>query len=92
MAAWLGLCPGAPWRAYVALTYQDLAGNVKVALSLSDHIQILDRVPPRATATASPSVLWPPDARLVEVTVTATATDDCTATPACRITGVSGFR
>ena len=38
---------------------------------------------------ASPSVLWPPNHKMAPVTVTASASDLCSAAPVCKITAVS---
>jgi hypothetical protein len=48
-----------------------------------------DTTPPTITSlTASPRVLWPPNGRMVPVTLTVVATDAVDPTPMCRIVGV----
>jgi probable HAF family extracellular repeat protein len=50
-----------------------------------------DTTPPViASVSATPSNLWPPDGRLVPVTVSVSATDDVDATPSCALSGVTG--
>lgn len=43
------------------------------------------------SVSATPSNLWPPDNRLVPVTVSVRATDDVDQTPACALTSITGF-
>ena len=47
-------------------------------------------VPPAISAlTATPNVLWPPNGKMVPVTVDVTVADDSDPAPACQITGVT---
>jgi parallel beta-helix repeat protein len=47
-------------------------------------------VPPKISAlTATPDVLWPPNGKMVSVTIGVTVTDDSDPSPACQITGVT---
>jgi len=46
-------------------------------------------VPNIEEATARPDLLWPPNDRMVQVTVDASASDICDAAPTCRIISVS---
>jgi hypothetical protein len=39
--------------------------------------------------SASPNVLWPPNHKMVPVTMAVTATDNCTQAPVCAISGVT---
>jgi hypothetical protein len=39
---------------------------------------------------ASPSTIWPPNGKMVPVTVAASATDDVDATPSCSLTSIAG--
>jgi hypothetical protein len=53
-------------------------------------VKVRDTRPPTITgAAASPSVLWPPDHRLVPVTVTVHVEDACNGAVRCRIVSVS---
>ncbi len=53
-------------------------------------VTVLDTTPPLIlTATATPDTLWPPNHRMVDVTVTATATDLVDPAPIVRIVSVS---
>jgi len=58
------------------------------SLSCDFDVTVTDDEAPVASATASPNVLWPPNHKMVDVTVTASATDNCAA-PACSITSVT---
>jgi parallel beta-helix repeat protein len=47
--------------------------------------------PPAITGlTATPNSLWPPNRKLIDVTIDVTVTDDNDPSPACEITGVTG--
>lgn len=47
-------------------------------------------VPPRISAlAATPDVLWPPDGRMVPVTISVKVTDDSDPSPACQISSVA---
>jgi HYR domain len=64
-------------------------GNGATA-SCSFTVTVNDVEPPViGSVTATPNVLWPPNHRMVPVTVVATATDNCDPSPACSITDVS---
>jgi hypothetical protein len=53
-------------------------------------VTVNDAEPPDITSvTASPSILWPPNHRMVPVTVTATAIDNCDPSPTCAVTSVT---
>ena len=53
-------------------------------------ITVVDTTPPTIhSVSASPDVLWPPNHKMVEVTVTVVATDICDAAPVCWILGVN---
>jgi hypothetical protein len=68
----------------VTLNATDEAGNTG-----SDNVTVtaVDTTPPEITATATPSVLWPPNHKCVEVKVSVTASDN--AGPSPTITFVS---
>lgn len=51
-------------------------------------ISVQDTVPPEVELTADPSVLWPPNRKMVPVRIEADATDTCDDAPACMITDV----
>ena len=47
-------------------------------------------VPPKISVlTATPDVLWPPNGRMVSVTIGVTVTDDSDPSPACQISSVT---
>lgn len=70
----------------VTLTVDDGRGG-----SDSDDVvvTVVDEAPPSIdTVTASPELLWPPNHKLVPVTVLASAQDNCSAAPRCGIEAV----
>lgn len=68
----------------VALDATDISGN-----TASDNVivRVIDTTQPQINATATPSVLWPPNHKYVEVKITVTTFDICYASP--KITFVS---
>jgi hypothetical protein len=81
--------------AYAARTYVfnaecvDFSGNVS-----SSSVNVVvppDTIPPVITmVSASPSVIWPPDNKMVAVNVTVAATDFVDPSPSCALTAVTG--
>jgi probable HAF family extracellular repeat protein len=66
----------------------DVAGNHSEAST--DVVVPPDTTAPTITAlSASPSIIWPPNGRMVDVAVSATATDDVDAVPACGISAIT---
>jgi hypothetical protein len=70
----------------IACNAQDGAGN-KSSCSTTVHIQ--DTRAPAITLSASPSVLWSPNHKLVGITLAKTATDACDPNPAVTCTATS---
>ena len=65
----------------------DASGNTSSCQSV---VKVEDTTPPViASVSVSPSVLWPPDHKLVPVAVTAVAQDSCDPHPVCTITGIT---
>lgn len=74
-------------------------GTTTVTLSVSDgdhvgtdtvNITVVDTTPPTITSiSASPNVLWPPNHKMVDVTITTRCIDICDPHPICRIVGVT---
>ena len=57
------------------------------------NVNVLDAAPPAVSgASASPASLWPPNNKMVPVTVALSATDTCSGdvTSSCRIVSISG--
>jgi hypothetical protein len=53
-------------------------------------VTVNDVEPPVITdVSASPDLLWPPNHKMVDVTITAVATDNCDASPTCAVTAVA---
>lgn len=70
----------------VTLTVTSASG----VASCSASVTVEDRIAPTIqSATASPNTLWPPNHRLVLVTVSVSVTDNCTTSPRCLITSVT---
>jgi hypothetical protein len=70
--------------AEVGWTATDAAGNRSSCLQ---SVSVVDTTAPRITAAPLPAVLWPPNHRLVEVTESVAASDECGA-PAVTLTSV----
>ena len=55
----------------------------------STSVFVKDTKPPTITSvTANPNALWPPDHKMVLVTVSVSAADTCDPNPSCKITGI----
>jgi len=53
-------------------------------------VKMMDTTPPSiGSVTANPNALWPPNHKMVPVTVAVSASDTCSAAPVCKITAVS---
>lgn len=52
-------------------------------------IEALDATPPTASSWATPSQLWPPNHRMVQVQILANAEDNCTAHPQCHVVSIT---
>ena len=74
-------------RHEVTLTATDRAGETSTDVVV---IEVVDtRAPEITSVTASPATLWPPNHKMVPVTVAVDVSDVCHASPACRITSVT---
>jgi hypothetical protein len=61
-----------------------------LSATCSFTVTVTDTVPPSIASTvASPDSLWPPNHKLVPITITASATDNCNPAPSCRIVSVT---
>jgi hypothetical protein len=68
-------------------TASDDCGNTTTH---SQTVTVQDTTPPLISdLTASPDVLWPPNHRMVPVTVKASVSDNCDPSPTCKIDVVS---
>ncbi|BBO87759.1 hypothetical protein [Desulfosarcina ovata] len=51
-------------------------------------VTVVDDIPPEVSLSVSPDTLWPPNHKMVPVTVTAETLDNCDPNPACQIVQV----
>ena len=71
----------------VTFTTADGAGNVTTAMTT---VTVTDTRPPViASAAAQPSSLWPPNHKMVPVTLTVDVSDILDATPSCRVISIT---
>jgi hypothetical protein len=71
------------------VTCSDAAGNHSSASV--DVVVPPDTTPPTITAlSASPNLVWPPNGKMVTVTLFVSATDDVDATPTCALMSITG--
>jgi uncharacterized repeat protein (TIGR01451 family) len=81
-------CPGSFTGASALLAFTDFAAQA-LSASASAPLQILDVMPPTVDISLSPSVLWPPDHKFVEVTATITAKDNCDPNPSVTLVSIT---
>jgi len=61
-----------------------------LSASCSFTVTVTDTMPPVVDSiVASPDTLWPPNHKLVPVSITVSATDNCHPSPSCRIVSVT---
>jgi len=70
----------------VVWTATDDSGN---STSAVQTITIEDSTPPSLNVSVSPSVLWPPNHKMNNITATVTASDTCDASPTIELTSVT---
>ena len=87
-----GSVKGVAGRTYTfGVQCTDFSGNAS-ASSVAVSVTAGDTTPPVIKSlTVSPDHVWPPNGKMVPVTVTAVATDNVDGAPACALTKVSGF-
>jgi endo-1,4-beta-xylanase len=69
----------------VTVTVTDNAG---LSASCTATVTVVDDTAPTATATASPAALWPPNNKMVDITVDISAIENCNSA-SCKIKAVS---
>jgi endo-1,4-beta-xylanase len=52
-------------------------------------VKIVDTTPPNLTVTLSPTVLWPPDHKLIPITATITVSDTCDPSPTVKLVSIT---
>ncbi len=81
-----GSCPNS-YTLIRTWTGSDDCGNTS---SSTQIIDVVDTAAPIIeSVAAAPNILWSPNHKMVQIAVSATATDNCDSTPVCSITGVS---
>ena len=78
---------------------QELGGQANYVLRVIDAfgqsdedtaaVQVVDTTAPALSVSASPTVLWPPNHKLVPVTVTVDASDTCDPNPTLRLVSIT---
>jgi hypothetical protein len=71
---------------HIVVLAVDASGNRSSAVV---NVTVNDAEPPQLTLTASPAVLWPPNHKLVPVTITVTATDNVDQAPLIQLVSVT---
>jgi hypothetical protein len=71
----------------VTLTATD---TEKLTSTCNASVTVVDKEPPKIfSISASPNVLWPPNKKMIPVTVSVSASDNCDQNPVCKITGIT---
>jgi len=71
----------------VTLTATD---TEKLTSTCNASVTVVDKEPPKIfSISASPNVLWPPNKKMISVTVSVSASDNCDQNPVCKITGIT---
>jgi hypothetical protein len=71
----------------VTFTAKDGSGNITTATTT---VAVVDTTPPVvANLAASPNSLWPPNHKMVPVTLMVDVSDICDATPACKVISIT---
>jgi hypothetical protein len=79
--------PYSPGSTLVTLTVADSFG---ASSSCTATVTVVDQTPPSVgSVTATPNLLWPPNHKMVPVTLAVSAADNCDPKPACKIISVS---
>jgi probable HAF family extracellular repeat protein len=73
----------------LTVSCSDTAGN-RSAASTSVIVPPDTTAPVICDLSATPSTIWPPNGKMVPVTVSVTATDDVDASPSCALTSITG--
>jgi uncharacterized membrane protein len=81
-----------PGRTYtLSVACSDAAGNASQAATTSVEVAPDTTAPVIGLLVATPSRIWPPNGRMVDVQLTVAATDDVDPSPSCALTGVRGM-
>jgi probable HAF family extracellular repeat protein len=62
----------------------------KLSSTCNASVTVVDKQPPTiSVVSASPNVIWPPNEKMIPVTVSVSASDNCDQNPVCKITGIT---
>ena len=81
-------CPGDFTAASSSLVFKDFVGNERT-VAVTTPLQILDVAAPTLTVSAAPALLWPPNHKFQDITVTLAVHDNCDAIPTIKLVSVS---
>jgi uncharacterized repeat protein (TIGR01451 family) len=84
----LDACPGDSTEASAVVHFEDF---VSQPLSASDSapLEILDVSAPTITLSVSPTILWPPNHKFVDITAAITVTDNCDPNPTVTLVSIT---
>ncbi|HXZ80247.1 MAG TPA: hypothetical protein VEG30_09980 [Terriglobales bacterium] len=81
-------CPGTFTGAGASLNFTNIAGDVQT-VSAASPLQILDVQQPSVSLSVTPTIIWPPNHKFVDVTATITATDNCDPNPTITLVSIT---
>ena len=84
----LNACPGDFTGAGASMSFKDFPGQDLTA-AVTTPLEILDVAAPVFDVSLSPTILWPPNHKFVDVTATITFTDNCDPNPAVTLVSIT---
>jgi hypothetical protein len=82
--------PSSPYNLGATPVTLTVTDSANLTATCTGTVNVVDKQPPTiSSVAASPNVLWPPNNKLVPVTVSVSATDNCTPNPVCNITAIA---
>ncbi len=81
-------CPGDSTGAAALVNFEDFVSN---SLTASDTVplEILDVSAPTMTLSVSPTILWPPNHKFVDIAATISVTDNCDPNPSVTLVSIT---